>query len=173
MNIFALEIWDDEGSACTFYTVRDDECDENETDIFFNKYNSLKDYKQYTQELLSFIIYAIGEDHGAVDELFNRAENEVKGLPLQGKAKIKEITYHYPNFPLRIYALKITTTIVILFNGGVKDGSTNQNSSLHIQWLAACNYARRITEAIKDGSVVVDEKKRLLLTYDGLNEIIL
>ena len=31
--------------------------------------------------LLSFVLDSIGEDHGAVDELFNRFENEVVGLP--------------------------------------------------------------------------------------------
>jgi hypothetical protein len=173
VDIFALEIWDNEGEACTFYTVRTDESDDCETDMFFEKYDKLPAYKEANRELLSFIIDAIGNDHGAIDELFNRYENQVTGLPVQGKAKINEITYHYPDFPLRLYALKITGNLVVLFNGGVKDGPTNQSSSLNMQWVAACKYADRILEALKDGSVVVDEKRRLLLNYDGSDEIIL
>lgn len=141
--------------------------------MFFNKYDAKAAYKKANQELLSHIIYAIGDDHGAVDELFNRNENEVKGLPVQGKRRVKNITYHFPEFPLRIYALKITNNIVILFNGGIKDGPTNQTSSLHLEWRAACEFAKRIDQAIRDGSIIVDEKNRKLNSYDGSNDIIL
>jgi hypothetical protein len=101
VNIFALEIWDDEGAKCTFYTVKYENFDTNETDLFFEKYDAMAEYKEANQDLLSFILLAIGNDHGAIDELFNRAENEVKGLPVQGKVTVDEITYHYPDFPLR------------------------------------------------------------------------
>jgi hypothetical protein len=173
VNIFALEVWDDEGSKCTFYTVKYDDTYTNETDFFFEKYDAITEYKKANQELLSHIIYAIGDDHGAVDELFNRDENEVKGLPVQGKRTVENITYHFPEFPLRLYALKITNNIVILFNGGIKDGPTNQTSSLHLEWRAACEFAKRIDLAIRDGSIIVDEKNRKLNSYDGSDEIIL
>ena len=85
MNIFALELWDDECSKCTFYTVRWEDTDESETDKFFNKYDAIPGLKASTQQLLSFILDSIGEDHGAIDALFNRFENEVTGLPNKGK----------------------------------------------------------------------------------------
>lgn len=173
MNIFALEIWDDESAKCTFYTVRYDDFHTSETDLFFDKYDAIPEYKQANQELLSFILLSIGRDHGAVDELFNRNENEVKGLPVQGKVVLDEITYHYPNFPLRLYALKITNSIVILFNGGIKDDETNQKSSLHLNWRAACEFAKRIDEALRDGSIVIDNKNKKLKTFNGSEEIIL
>lgn len=173
VNIFALEIWDDEAAKCTFYTVKQDDAKTNETDLFFEKYNAIKAYKEASQELLSFILLSIGNDHGAKDELFNRDENEVKGLPVQGKRTIENITYHFPNFPLRLYALKITNNIVILFNGGIKDGPTNQTSSLHLEWRAACEFAKRINEALFDGTIIVNEKYRKLTNYDGSEEIIL
>ena len=55
VNIFALEIWDDEASKCTFYTVKQDEVRANETDLFFEKYHALEAYKEASQQLLSFI----------------------------------------------------------------------------------------------------------------------
>jgi hypothetical protein len=173
VNIFALEIWDDESAKCTFYTVKYDNIDTNETDLFFEKYDALADYKEASQMLLSFILYAIGEDHGANDVFFNRAENEVKGLPVQGKVILNEVTYHYPEFPLRLYALKITENIVVLFNGGIKDGPTNQTSSLNIEWRSACQFAKRIVMAIRDGTIIIDETNRKLTNYDGSDEIIL
>lgn len=172
VNIFTLEIWDDEGAQCTFYSVKYDNAEKNETDIFFERYEN-GEYKAAAQELLSFILYAIGEDHGAEDVFFNRHENEVKGLPVQGEVVINELTYYYPNFPLRIYALKIRKNIVVLFNGGVKDNKTNQSSSLHTEWLAACQFAKRINNAIIDGTIIVNEKSRTLKNYDDSDEIIL
>ena len=85
VNIFALEIWDNEGAKCTFYTVKQNDVDINETDLFFEKYDALAEFKEANQVLLSFVLFSIGNDHGAIDELFNRDENEVKGLPVQGK----------------------------------------------------------------------------------------
>lgn len=173
MDIFELEIWDDEAQKCTFYTVREENATQNETDIFFDKYDNDINYKESAQELLSFVLLAIGENHGAVDELFNRNENEVDGLPAQGKINIRELDYHYPNFPLRLYALKITENIVVLFNGGKKDGKTNQTSSLHFNWVSACNYAKRIIAAINDKTILVNEQERTLTLYNGTTEITL
>jgi len=173
VNIFALEIWDDEGAKCTFYTVKYEDYKKNETDLFFEKYDAMAEYKEANQELLSFVLFAIGNDHGAIDELLNRDENEVKGLPAQGKQTVKNITYYFPEFPLRLYALKISDQIVVLFNGGIKDGPTNQTSSLHLEWRAACEFAKRINEALHNGTIIVNEKQRKLTNYDGSDEIIL
>ena len=173
MNIFELEIWNDERTLCTFYTVKNDREEHNETDKFLLKYPDNPIYEEDLQTLLSFIIYSIGDDHGAIDELFNRHENEVTGLPSKGKISLGEFTYHYPKFSLRLYALKITDEIVILFNGGIKDGPTNQTSSLNIIWMEACGYANRILEALRDGEFEIDKTKRKLISHKGDNEIIL
>ncbi len=173
MNTFEVKIWDDEAALCSFYTVLQEESIETETDKFFNKYETDIQYTEATKELLSFVLYSIGDDHGALDELFNRYENDVTGLPVQGKIQLGELVYHYPNFPLRLYALKITENIVVLFNGGVKDGATNQTSSLHLQWIEACQFTKRILEAINNDAILVDNKNRKLTDCNGEEEIIL
>ena len=173
MNIFELKIWDNECKLCTFYTVQNDGEDETETDKFFLKYETSPEYEEDIQILLSFILKSIGEDHGAVDGLFNRSENEVVGLPAKGHIQLGEITYHYPNFPLRLYALKVTEEIVVLFNGGIKDGATNQTSSLHIKWNEACIFARRIAEAIRNSEIIIDNKTREIKDFKGDKQIIL
>lgn len=176
MNIFALEIWDDEARRCTFYTVRYADSDENETDKFFKKYDSVPECRRSTQELLSFILDSIGDDHGAVDALFNRFENEVVGLPNKGKANVSGIVFLYPNFPLRLYALRINNRddLVVLFNGGLKSAQTNQESrDIHIKWLEACQLARRIEAALRDKEIIIDDKKRRLFSYNGSEEIFL
>lgn len=173
MNSLALEIWDDEGSECTFYTVRVDDSEENETDKFFAKHEIIEGLEQATQELLIYVLKTIGEDHGAKDELFNRDENQVKGLPHKGKYKVREFEYYYPEFPLRLYAMKIRENIVVLFNGGIKDGDTNQTSICNSQWRNACAYAIKIDRAIVDGMIIIDEKNKKILDYTESEEIVL
>ncbi len=171
MNIFELKIWDDERSKCTFYTVQWIDTEISETDKFLIRYET--SHSDAIQQLLSFILKAVGEDHGAVDALFNRFENEVVGLPNKGNARLGEFKYHYPEFPLRLYALKITDNIVVLFDGGVKDGPTNQASSLQGKWQEACHFAKRILEEIRDKNIQVDEYNKLLTNHLGESEIII
>lgn len=176
MNNFVLELWDDEGAKCTFYTVRWDEAKDNETDKFFARHDAVDDLKTDVQKLLSFVLDSIGDDHGAIDVLFNRFEQEVVGLPNKGKANVNGIVFLYPNFPLRLYALRIKNRkdLVVLFNGGVKSAQTNQASKdLNLKWVEACQFAKRIEEAIRDKEITIDIKNRRLLAANGDDEIIL
>lgn len=167
MNIFVLEIWDDEASKCGFYTVRWEDSEQNETDKFFNKYDAIPEFKKATQELLGFVLDGIGEDHGAIDILFNRFENEVVGLPNKGKVNLGGIVFFYPNFPLRLYALRIRNRpdLVVLFNGGIKSSQTNQASKdLNLKWIEACQFAKRIEEALRNKETLsITKKERFCL----------
>lgn len=176
VNTFALELWDDQCKYCTFYTVRnhyvEGEDKNNETDKFFDKYESDPMYSESASVLLSFIIDAIGDTHGPIDELLNRDENEgLVGLPNQGKAHLRSVLLYYPRFKLRLYAFKINDRILILFNGGIKDGETNQTSSLNLEWHNALIYAKRIKQALLDGEIIVNG--RVLKSHDGSNTIII
>jgi len=173
VNSFVVEIWDDEADRCTFYTVKGMDDELSETDKFFNKFDKDPQLTEATAELLTFVLKTIGDDHGAIEALFNRPENEVVGLPAKGKISFGEVLIHYPGFPLRLYALKIRENIVVLFNGGVKDGPTNQTSSLKLKWIEACQFAQRIDRAIADREIIIDETHRLLRNNDDTLEIIL
>lgn len=173
MNSFDIEIWDDECEKCTFYTVRLEEEELSETDKFFDYYDNILEYKRATQELLTFVLSSIGDKHGADNALLNRPENAVVGLPVKGKVQLRAIQYHFPQFPLRLYAMKIRDNIMILFNGGIKDSDTNQKSSLSMVWRSACSYAAKIDDAIREDMIIVDEENRKLLSFDGSEEIIL
>jgi hypothetical protein len=176
VNTFGLEIWDDEAGKCTFYTVRWQDATQNETDKFFNKYDAITEFQRPAQKLLSFVLDSIGEDHGAVDMLFNRFENEVTGLPNKGKVRVGGIVFLYPNFPLRLYALRIhdRPDLVVLFNGGAKTTRTNQASKdLNLKWIEACQFAKRIEEALRDKEIIIDNTMRSILSADGIDEIFL
>ncbi|MDP4132318.1 MAG: hypothetical protein Q8939_19340 [Bacteroidota bacterium] len=174
MNTFTLEVWDDEGEKCSFYSVRKEDATMNETDKFFNRYYAIPELKTAIQQLMSFVLESIGNDHGAVDVLFNRYENQVVGLPNKGKAVLGNISFLFPNFPLRLYALRIhdRPDLVVLFNGGRKSAQTNQGSrDLHLKWVEACQFARRIEEALRNREILVDTTRRKLISADGNVEI--
>jgi hypothetical protein len=176
VNSFVVEIWDDEGSKCTFYTVRWDGAAENETDRFLTKYYAQDAFIASTQMLVSFLLDSIGEDHGAITPLFNRFENEVVGLPNKGHVTVGEIVFFFPAFPLRLYALKINnrTDLVVLFGGGLKTAQTNQGSKeLNLKWIEACRFAQRIEEAIRNKDIIVDTRRRKLLSANGEDDIFL
>ena len=175
MNTFVLELWNDECRKCTFYTVRWENAQQSETDKFFEKYYSIDHMKEATQQLLSFVLDSIGQDHGAIDILFNRIENEVVGLPNRGRVVVGEVVFLFPNFPLRLYAFRIKdrSDLVVLFNGGIKSSQTNQGSrDLHLKWVEACQFARRIDEALRGMEIIVDKKRRILSSH-GDKEIFL
>ncbi|NOS90333.1 MAG: hypothetical protein HOP30_00270 [Cyclobacteriaceae bacterium] len=174
MSRFELEIWDNETEKVTFYTVRWEGAPLSETDKFFAKYKETE--KQAAQELLSLIIKAIGNEHGALPEFFNRPENGVAGLPPKGKIRIGEFKAHFQQFPLRLYALRINDRedLVVLFNGGLKTSEANRDSpELNLKFIEADAFGSRIEQAIREGMIVIDESSRSLKLFDGSDEIIL
>lgn len=174
MNTFELEIWDDECERVTFYTVRWQDSELSETDRFFDKYE--KTEKQATQELLVLLLDSIGTDHGAVEAFFNRPEDGVTGLPPKGRITVDEVKFHYPKFPLRLYALCINDRedLVVLFNGGVKSSETNSESpDLNMKFLEAKTIGKRIEQALNDKTITIDEASRTLKSFNGSDVIVL
>ena len=98
MNTFALEIFDDQGQVCTFYTVRWEDATLSETDKFFQKFRYDEQLKNSLRELASFLEVVIGDEHGAL-EYFFRFENAAQALPPSGTYKVQDISIKYGNFP--------------------------------------------------------------------------
>lgn len=76
---------------------------------------------------------------------------------------------------MRLYALRINDRydVVVLFNGGIRSGQTNQQSrDLHLKWLEACQFARRIDQAIRDKEIILN-KKCWIVAENGDAEILL
>lgn len=91
------------------------------------------------------------------------------GLPNKGRVSVGEVLFLYPDFPLRLYALRINnrSDLVVLFGGGVKSGRTNQQSrDLHLKWMEACQFARRIEDALRNREIIVDSGKRFIRGQD-------
>ena len=104
MNTFALEIFDDQGQVCTFYTVRWEDATLSETDKFFQKFRYDEQLKNSLQELASFLQVVIGDEYGAL-EYFFRFENAAQALPPSGTYKVQDVFNLLWQFPPPIVLL--------------------------------------------------------------------
>lgn len=127
MNNFALEIWDDESSLVTFFTIRMEGAELTEMEKFLKKFENDQEHSDELNEIVTLLLDYMGEERGAIIELFNRQENTATALPPIGKIA-HELGFGGGDFSLRLYCLRLTDEVVILFNGGVKTSQTAQDS---------------------------------------------
>lgn len=178
MNTFALEIWYDEGSVCTFYTVRwvtDDEDAPSETDRFFDTY-AVPEHplEQKAMHLFRLITESIGNRYGATNDFFDRVENKAQALPPKPKQWLEEIKDLGINFPLRLFCYRITEQIVVLFNGGIKDADSAQESkNLSMKFYEAQTFVQKIEEALQSEMIEISNDRRYIQFFNGTIEIIL
>lgn len=178
MNIFALEIWYDEGSSCTFYSVRwvtEDDDAVSETDRFFDTY-AIPDHplEEKALQLFRLITESIGNRYGATDDFFDRIVNRAQELPPKPKQWVEEIKDLGINFPLRLFCLRVTEQIVILFNGGIKESEATQESkNLSMKFYEALTFVKKIEEALQSEMIEISDNERCLQNFDGTTDIIL
>ena len=135
MQTFALEIWDDETSLVTFYTVRklgntpEQDAKQSETDKFFEYYENITKH----------------------DEALNRLADLL--------FEVIEIGLDYKHFPLRLFCLKLNEEIVVLFNGGEKTSQNTQNSnSLSLKFKEAQEFGKRIEAALINKEIIIEKR---------------
>lgn len=173
--MFALEIWDDEGSACTLYSLKQEGHSLNETDKFFERFEDESNpYFENAQELLFLIIETIGNKYGATNDFINRFKNKGFALPPKPNRYIIEIKDLGANFPLRLYCYKVSEEILILFNGGIKDRPTDQEcEDLSFKFQETQTFCQAISNALSEGLIKVNHVKRRLEDYKGNTEDLL
>jgi hypothetical protein len=178
MNTFAIEIWYDEGNICTLYTLRwvkDDFDTASETDKFFNKYAiSDHQHEEKALQLFRLITESIGNRYGATDDFFDRVENKAQALPPKPKRWVEEIKDLGINFPLRLFCYRVSEQIVILFNGGIKDaGSAQESKNLSMKFYEAQTFVKKIEESLQSKMIEISDNERYLQNFDGTTNIIL
>lgn len=172
MNTFVLEIFDDQGKVCTFYTVRWEDALYTETDKFFIKYENHNTLQQPLQELATFIAKKMGDEMGALEDFF-RFENAAHALPPSGTYRVEDVYINYGNFPLRLYCLRISESLVVLFNGGEKTAISAQAGKTSMVFQEANNFAKRIIDALNRNEIFISANNRLITDVDGHTEPII
>ncbi len=87
-------------------------------------------------------------------EDFFRFENEAQALPPAGKYRVGEMTINYGNFSLRLYCLRISDKLVVLFNGAEKTSGTAQGGKTNMVFTEANQFAKQITDALNNKEIV-------------------
>ncbi len=177
--MFVLEKFSDEEEKVTFYTVREPEdCELSQTEDFFIRIPKT-DYKDEFYDLIEFIFTSIGNKLGAQECWFNRLEKEATALPPKkqgkaiGQAKINEINFQIFNSKIRLYCLRLSDSVVILFNGGIKltKGPAHKDSGVSMHFHDAHRYSLKIIEALRDNDICI--KYKSIVGLDGKNDKIL
>lgn len=183
MNNFVLDIWFDEGSKCTLYSVKNGLPEVEEgghvvkadflADAFFERYTEEGNpFRDQALQLFRLVTESIANRYGATDDFFDRVENRAYALPPKPKQRVEEIRALGRSFPLRLYAYRVSVQIVILFDGGVKEGATHQDSpSLESKFRQVQTMAKRIDECLRSGMIEVSHGGRYLRSFDGSLEI--
>jgi hypothetical protein len=169
---FDLEIWHDETNFVTFYTVRKHGQKENETNKFFIAKDADKRYKTHVEVLLNLLIFEIGNEFGALPTFFTRSERAAAALPPKEVNPNGRFNLLYYGFPLRLYCLRITDSIVILFGGGLKTAKTAQKSpDLVSEFNEAQYFCVEINKLLENGSLQISPNGRQLLDKNGKSNI--
>ncbi|AUP79132.1 hypothetical protein [Flavivirga eckloniae] len=168
-----VEVFSEEGSKVTFYTIRKEGAEFSETEIFFRKvYES--DYKEDVQKLAHLLSNQIANKYGAHEKYFNRHERLATALPPKKYNPFKkEKAISFAHSPLRLYTLKVSESVVVLFNGGLKftKGSAQEDSNVSIHFHEANECSRKILEAIKEGMICLSHKT--MVDFQGNKTIII
>ena len=165
MNNFAIIELLDEFlfDRVTYYSVKLENKEVNEFEDFILKHQDNKNLENEFDDILSWL-EVMGEEHGAKQHLFR---NEMKADALPPSAQYLKIIYHEN---LRLYCMRISTQIVILFNGGVKSkkARTAQDCpSVKPHFVLANILAGKIEKLITDKELTYsNDFKKLIIPSD-------
>lgn len=118
------------------------------------------------------MINEIGGKYGARDVFF-RHEGQAQALP--PRPGLREITI-IPNFPLRLYCLKLSNSCVVLFNGGEKTSATSQEGKTSMAFYEANNLANKILKAFQDKTIKLSTNQKSIIDYydsEAISDILL
>ncbi len=114
----------------------------------------------------------VGDEYGAKTDFF-RFENAAQALPPRGTYKVENLYINFGNFPLRLYCLRISETLVVLFNGGEKTADTAQGGKTSMAFQEANIFAKRILEALREKDIYITADQRAFRYHNDSNEIII
>lgn len=160
--MFELVLWDDEGEGCTFYSCSEEIEGGDESILieqFFQRFENILEF----EEDVNFMATILGriKDEGARIEWF-RPEDEVQALPPKphslSQLGLDELAYHAQ---LRLYVMRLSDGVLILFDGEHKNTSANQDkgSKVHFKWRDALFKAKRIRLAFESGDLKIFSRR--------------
>lgn len=156
MHTFASIQEFDRFKTVTYYTLRREGAAQSETDDFFRRMEMELTYSDQLQRLLTWI-KQIGLRRTGAERRFFRSEGLCLALPPNRKYLTEAID-------LRLYCFKVSNSIVVLYNGGIKTARTAQdcpNVSRHF------HNAQRWTKQLLN--IGIQHRYRTIINIEQLN----
>lgn len=167
MNTFVLEKLEEfDTDKVTYYSVRFLDKEITEFEEFVLKHAQQPSIQDEWADLMLWMEERLGRRSGALKHLF-RHEGKADGLP--PSAQYLDIDYEQN---IRLYCLRISDHVVVLFNGGIKTEHKAQDCpTVKPHFINAQYFAATITKAMsgrdREISLSVDECE---LEFDGETE---
>jgi hypothetical protein len=144
-------------SKVKFFTVRFEDEAVSETDKFFNQFSSNHLHSNELDKLIAFI-ENLGENLGA-DQDFFRHERLAQALPPERRSMRRYNLLEFletERYDFRLYCLRLSNSVVILFNGGLKTNNNPENCpNVAPHFRNAQIFCKRIEEKLKDRNFVI------------------
>jgi hypothetical protein len=158
VNTFAslYELSELSGQKTRFYTVRFEQKNYTEFEDFLLRHEQREDLAEQLDELIAWLD-EIAERRGAPHWLF-RHENKAQALPPKQRLSHLEVNN------LRLYCLRLSDRLVILFNGGEKTAARAQNCpNVKPYFVQANRLAAAIDESLRSAELnLIENGTRLV-----------
>jgi hypothetical protein len=133
---------------CTLYTIQFLTEDKGE---YLRFYNRFKDDAIYNDDLarIAKFVESIA-DLGALERFFR----------LEGKMSDRVCALPVFKSKLRLYCLRLSNSILILGNGGIKKSRTyNEDDELRGYVVTLQNFDKLIKQGVKEGTIIISENQ--------------
>lgn len=131
---------------CTLYTIQFLTEDEAEYERFYNRFKDDAVYNEDLMRIADFIERIA--NFGAVERLFRP----------EGKMSDRVVALPIIKSNLRLYCLRLSDSILILGNGGVKNTRTyDENDVLRGYVVTLQNFDKLIKQGERDGTITITE----------------
>ena len=109
-----------------FYSIKYEGEDKSEAEKFFERFEHDESRKNQITAFQKTLV-RVG-NAGALDFFFDRHEGFIDALPSKKGTKLDTPSTDEYDFDLRLFWYKLSPTVVILFNGGIKNSLYMQDS---------------------------------------------
>jgi hypothetical protein len=138
----------------TFYSVRIEDESYSEVEKFILRFQQDDKHKDELENILA-LLKIMGNEKGALP-IFFRDESQAQALPPERYVAIKQNMLHFIDADLRLFCLRLSNEIVVLFNGGIKESQKTQDSpDLFPKFRLAQRICKTITQKIIDKELVI------------------
>ncbi len=156
----------------TFYSIKYEDENKSETEKFFERFEQDENRQDQIRAFILTLL-RMGNETGATTFYFDRNEGFIDTLPSRKGTKLEKPTDRDYAFDLRLFWLRLSPTVVVLFNGGIESSEKLHDSPdlFPAKYRAAVKAAQAVNEQITIGGDFNIVENKIIHKYGNLLEI--